>query len=78
MGTAEHGGAVDAIEDAEAARDELRAALDEAGILLPSLGLDTMTLAGEYLPPLVDLGRCNPGVARKLAAALRNGTAHER
>ncbi|QPP06590.1 hypothetical protein G4Z16_09475 [Streptomyces bathyalis] len=78
MARAEHGGAVDAIEDAEAARDELREALAEADVLLPSLGLDTVTFGCEYLPPLVDLGRCTPSVARKLAAALREGAAHER
>ncbi|MER7401089.1 hypothetical protein ABT373_01090 [Streptomyces sp. NPDC000070] len=59
------------IRDAKAARDELGAALAEVGVQLPSLGLDTVSLASDYLPPLVDLGRCNPGTARKLAAALR-------
>ncbi|MEF9903351.1 hypothetical protein [Streptomyces sp. P9-A2] len=44
-------------------------------MLLPSLGLDTVSLASGYLPPLVDLGRCNPGTARKLAEALREGRA---
>ncbi|HWM37169.1 MAG TPA: hypothetical protein VNS49_08645 [Streptomyces sp.] len=77
MGTAGQEAAVDATEDAESARDELREALADAGILLPSLGLDTVTFGCDYLPPLVDLGRCNPGVARKLAEALR-GPAHER
>ncbi|MDT0614793.1 hypothetical protein [Streptomyces lancefieldiae] len=62
-----------AIQDAGAARDELRLALDEVGVRLPSLGLDSVSLAGDYLPPLVDLGRCNPGTARQLAAALREG-----
>jgi hypothetical protein len=74
MATAEHwtGGARNAqIRDATAARDELGAALADVGVLLPSLGLDTVSLASDYLPPLVDLGRCNPGTARKLAAALR-------
>jgi hypothetical protein len=59
------------IQDAKAARDELGAALAAVGVQLPSLGLDTVSLASDYLPPLVDLGRCNPGTARKLAAALR-------
>ncbi|SCK17518.1 hypothetical protein H181DRAFT_01181 [Streptomyces sp. WMMB 714] len=66
-----HGTASDVVEEAEAARDELHAALSEAGILLPSLGLDPVTFGCDYLPPLVDLGRCSPRVARELAAALR-------
>jgi hypothetical protein len=78
MARSEHSGAVDAIEDAEAARDELREALAGADVLLPSLGLDTVTFGCEYLPPLVDLGRCTPSVARRLAAVLRDGAAHER
>jgi len=71
----ERGTAPDVVEEAEAARDELRAALAGADILLPSLGLDPVTFGCDYLPPLVDLGRCSPGVARKLAAALR-GAGH--
>lgn len=71
MATTEPRKAVDSVEDAEAARAELHEALTEAGILLPSLGLDTVSFGCDYLPPLVDLGRCSPGVARKLAAALR-------
>lgn len=71
MGTADRG---DAIEDAEVACKELRDALTKADILLPSLAVDTVTFGCGYLPPLVDLGRCNPGIARKLAAALRRCT----
>ncbi|MBT2415423.1 hypothetical protein J7I94_33645 [Streptomyces sp. ISL-12] len=52
-------------------------ALADAGVLLPSLGLDAVSLAGEYLPPLVDLGRCNPSTARKMAAVLRESGANE-
>ncbi|MEV0302550.1 hypothetical protein [Streptomyces prasinus] len=62
-----------AIRDADEARNELSLALDDAGVLLPSLGLDTVSLASGYLPPLVDLGRCSPGTARRLAEALREG-----
>ncbi|WP_065003187.1 hypothetical protein [Streptomyces sp. H-KF8] len=62
-----------AIRDADEARNELSLALDDAGVLLPSLGLDTVSLASGYLPPLVDLGRCNPGTARRLAEVLREG-----
>lgn len=64
-----------AIQDADEARNELSSALDGAGVLLPSLGLDTVSPASGYLPPLVDLGRCNPGTARKPAEALREGRA---
>jgi hypothetical protein len=59
------------IRDTEAAKDELEKALSGAGVVLPSLGLDAVCLASDYLPPLVELGRCNPATARKLAAALR-------
>ncbi|MER5222597.1 hypothetical protein [Streptomyces flaveus] len=62
------------IQEAKATRDELEEALAGAGVLLPSLGLDALSLASDYLPPLVDLGRCNPDTARKLAAALREIT----
>ncbi|AYG81824.1 hypothetical protein DWB77_03991 [Streptomyces hundungensis] len=43
---------------------ELRAALAEHGITLPSLGRDFGT------PPLVILGNCNADTARALTAAL--------
>lgn len=65
MGTASQGASVEAIADARAARDELRQALTEADVLLPSLGLDTIPLACAYGPVLVDLGRCRPDVARR-------------
>ncbi|MEU2108076.1 hypothetical protein [Streptomyces sp. NPDC019507] len=44
---------------------QLRAALAEHGITLPSLGSDHRT------PPLVTLGNCNTATARALTAALR-------
>ncbi|WP_328539142.1 hypothetical protein [Streptomyces sp. NBC_00344] len=71
MGTWEYGSSGPGIREAEAARDELRAALAAVDVLLPSLGLDPVSLASTYLPPLVELGRCHPSVARQLAAALR-------
>ncbi|MDQ8704597.1 hypothetical protein RCO28_19180 [Streptomyces sp. LHD-70] len=61
------------LEDVEAARDELAAALAKAGITLPSLGLDPLSYGGELAAPLVELGRCNAPTARSLAAALRQG-----
>ncbi|MDI3407924.1 hypothetical protein [Streptomyces cavernicola] len=59
------------LADAEAARDELAAALSKVGITLPSLGLDPLSYGGELAVPLVELGRCNASTARALAAALR-------
>ncbi|MFD8543695.1 hypothetical protein [Streptomyces sp. NPDC059649] len=59
------------IKDAEDARDELRVALKGAGVTLPSLTLDGVSLAGDFPRPLLDLGRCTPQTARRLAEALR-------
>ncbi|MGW0880660.1 hypothetical protein [Streptomyces sp. NPDC002671] len=58
------------VEEAEEALRELRAALEKAGITLPSLGLDPVSLAREAPCPLVELGRCSVETARRLAAAL--------
>ncbi|MEE4423750.1 hypothetical protein V2J85_31240 [Streptomyces sp. DSM 41528] len=71
MALAKHGSAAATIRDAQEARDELRAALKAAGITLPSLSLDGVSLAGDFPRPLVDLGRCAPVVARQLAERLR-------
>lgn len=65
------------VRDAEAAKDELARALADVGVLLPSLGLDTVSLASEYLPPLVELGRCHPSTARRMATVLRESRANE-
>ncbi|MFJ3232290.1 hypothetical protein [Streptomyces sp. NPDC086787] len=58
-------------KSAQEAVERLRSALKEVGIILPSLRIDPVT--GAYGDPyaLVDLGRCNLGVASRLAAALR-------
>ncbi|GAA2774024.1 hypothetical protein GCM10010521_60350 [Streptomyces rameus] len=58
------------VEEAEEALKELRSALEKAGVVLPSLGLDPLSLAREAPCPLVELGRCSPETARRLAAAL--------
>ncbi|MFF5441037.1 hypothetical protein [Streptomyces achromogenes] len=58
------------IEEAEEALRELRSALEKAGVVLPSLGLDPVSLVREVPSPLVDLGRCSVRTARRLAAAL--------
>ncbi|MDG9721322.1 MULTISPECIES: hypothetical protein [unclassified Streptomyces] len=59
------------VEEAEVTVKELRAALTEAGITLPSLGLDPVSLAREAPCPLIELGRCSVETARRLAAVLR-------
>ncbi len=61
-----------ALRGAERARDELRAALRSAGIVLPSLGVEPMAYGDEKPRPLVELGRCTVPTAHKLTAALRN------
>ncbi|MEU7191152.1 hypothetical protein [Streptomyces sp. NPDC045369] len=71
MDTVERVTAGEKITDAEEALDELQTALAEVGITLPSLGLDGTSLAADAPRPLVELGRCAPDVARRLAAALR-------
>jgi hypothetical protein len=55
--------------DPFAAVESLRSALDKAGIVLPSLGVDP---ASPVLG-LVDLGRVRANVAARLADALRGG-----
>ncbi|MFB7515157.1 hypothetical protein [Streptomyces sp. NPDC056144] len=61
------------LEDAQAAVTELREALARAGITLPSLGLDVVTLAADPPRPLVELGCCTAETARLIAAALPAG-----
>ncbi|MFB0617355.1 hypothetical protein [Streptomyces sp. AGS-58] len=59
-----------ALEEAEETLRELRVALEKAGVVLPSLGLDPVSLAREAPSPLVELGRCSVETARSLTAAL--------
>lgn len=60
--------------DPYAATESLRAALDQAGIVLPSLRAD----AASPELALVELGRVRADVALRLAEALRRGGArHE-
>ncbi|WP_426363787.1 hypothetical protein [Streptomyces sp. E-08] len=59
-----------ALGTAQEAVAELRDALARAGITLPSLGLDVVTLAAEPPRPLVELGCCTVETARLLAAAV--------
>ncbi|MFF4750685.1 hypothetical protein ACWD5R_12855 [Streptomyces sp. NPDC002514] len=55
----------------EEAVGQLRSALRDVGIILPGLGVDPLSAGQEEPYALVDLGRCNLGVAARLAAALR-------
>ncbi|MFF8367725.1 MULTISPECIES: hypothetical protein [Streptomyces] len=71
MALVERSSAARTVKDAEEARDELRTALKGAGVTLPSLALDGVSLVGDFPRPLVDLGRCTPETARRLAGALR-------
>ncbi|MEU2780512.1 hypothetical protein [Streptomyces sp. NPDC007110] len=51
--------------DSFTAVEALRASLDGAGIILPSLGVDPV------MPELVELGRVRASVAMRLAEVLR-------
>lgn len=62
-------------DDVHTSAEELRTALKDNGITLPSLGVDLPGFAGSYGVPLVALGNCNAATARKLAEALRKGGA---
>lgn len=61
--------AQDADVDPFTAVETLRAALDQAGVVLPSLAVDPASPALQ----LVDLGRVRPEVAMRLAHALQRG-----
>ncbi|MEV6050197.1 ATP-binding protein [Streptomyces sp. NPDC052107] len=54
--------------------EDLRDALSDHGITLPSLRVDLPSFAGRYQPQagLVALGNCNTATARKLVRALRS------
>ncbi|MFE0134253.1 hypothetical protein ACFWY6_22220 [Streptomyces sp. NPDC059037] len=58
------------VEEAEETMKELRAALQRAGITLPSLRIDPTSLAREAPCPLIELGGCRVDMAARLAAAL--------
>ncbi|MET9549593.1 MULTISPECIES: hypothetical protein [Streptomyces] len=54
---------------AEEAVRQLKAGLARAGVTLPSLRVDPLSVANESLP-LVELGRCNMDTALRLACVL--------
>ncbi|MFD8225373.1 hypothetical protein ACFV16_14515 [Streptomyces massasporeus] len=58
-------------EEAEDAVKELRAELAKAGIILPSLGLDPVSLVREAPCPPAEPARPSPETARRLAAVRR-------
>ncbi|MFE4965487.1 hypothetical protein [Streptomyces sp. NPDC056660] len=58
------------VTDTQAAVEALRAALAEAGIVLPSLRVDPASPGLQ----LVELGRVRVDVAIRLASALQQGT----
>ncbi|MEU9156114.1 hypothetical protein AB0D59_37595 [Streptomyces sp. NPDC048417] len=58
------------VTDTQAAVEALRAALTEAGIVLPSLRVDPASPGLQ----LVELGRVRVDVAVRLASVLRQGT----
>ncbi|MBA0053713.1 hypothetical protein E0L36_23465 [Streptomyces sp. AJS327] len=63
--------AVRPVVEAEEVREELREALAEVGVKLPTLRLEPISVRGWNPRPVVDLGRCNLVVARELTAVLR-------
>lgn len=58
------------IKTAEAARDELRAALKGVDVVLPSLRIVPLSCTEECPRQLLDLGPCTVDTARKIATAL--------
>jgi hypothetical protein len=65
MNTAQKSGTTEAVEAVEV----LREALTEAGIVLPSLGVDAASPALN----VINLGRVHADVALRIAGALRRG-----
>ncbi|MFF4699728.1 hypothetical protein [Streptomyces chattanoogensis] len=57
--------------EAQAACEELAAALKQVGIVLPSLGVDPIWLSDAWPRALVELGRCNLETAHRLIAVLK-------
>jgi hypothetical protein len=59
------------VRSTEEVVESLREALAEAGVVLPSLGVDPVTGASGEPFALVALGRCNVRTAERLTAVLR-------
>ncbi|MFJ9423434.1 hypothetical protein [Streptomyces sp. NPDC101249] len=60
----------DWVAEANDTEEALKAALHAVGIILPSLRIDPASQGADG-PRLIDLGRCNIGVAQKLTEALK-------
>ncbi|MEV7468511.1 hypothetical protein AB0O20_18700 [Streptomyces kronopolitis] len=58
------------MRQAEGVTAELQTALRAVGVTLPSLGVDPVSCASSHMAPLVELGRCNLDMARRLAGVL--------
>ncbi|MEU7582623.1 hypothetical protein AB0B50_34145 [Streptomyces sp. NPDC041068] len=72
MTTGEKPHAVACVAHAEETVNELRTALARAGISLPSLRIDPVTIAREAPCLRIELGGCSVDQAARLAAALRS------
>ncbi|MFI9047975.1 hypothetical protein [Streptomyces sp. NPDC053427] len=59
-----------ASRDAEEIVAELDLALRAVGVNLPSLGVDPVSELSRAMRPLIELGRCNLGTARRLVEVL--------
>ena len=59
--------------EAEQVCAHLSAALQRAGVHLPSVRTDLLAYAERNPRPLIDLGRCNVATAHRLIAALTHG-----
>jgi len=59
------------VEEAEESVKELREALANAGIKLPTLRIDPASLARETPCPLIELGRCSVETAARLVEVIR-------
>ncbi|MFG2135370.1 hypothetical protein [Streptomyces sp. NPDC048650] len=64
------GTAGDEARDADEIVAELEGALGALGVVLPSLCVDPVSDASRTMQPLVELGRCNLGTARRLLEVL--------
>lgn len=58
------------LAEAEEAVNKLRTALEQSGITLPSLRVELASYGREAPCPLVELGRCNIDMVRRLTAVL--------
>ncbi|MDK1472449.1 hypothetical protein QNO07_03250 [Streptomyces sp. 549] len=72
MSDEERRAAVQRIQEAEQAVEELKSSLRSVGIVLPSLRVDPVSCARDEPKPLVDLGSCNLSTVRWLTCVLRD------